>query len=79
MFLFSNSNVQTAYYFIFVVIAAILMLYSTECSITGSCHSFAWMIVGIAFIVFAANIGYGLYTHFALKRNDKEAEAETKA
>lgn len=76
MLLFNNSNIQTAYYFIFVIIAAILMMYSTECSVNGRCNSFSWMIAGIALIIFAAHIGYGLYTHFALKSNEDKAQAQ---
>lgn len=76
MLLFNNSNIQTAYYFIFIIITAILMMYSTECSINGSCNSFSWMIAGIALIIFSAHIGYGLYTHFALKSNEKKQVAK---
>jgi hypothetical protein len=80
--MFNNSWYEVANYVVSVIIVAILMLYSTECSIRGSalmpsCNYFAWVIVAFMIISFVSQIAYGINAHYSLKVTE-DAKASTK-
>jgi len=74
--MYDSSNIQAAFHILLIIVLAILMVYSTECSVNRdmvSCSAFAWVLAAIAVIALIVQIGYGLYTHFMLKRNAERA------
>lgn len=79
MLMFNSDKTQIAFYIMYVLIVAVLMMYGTECSVIGqqklaACSGFAWILVAFVFISFIAHLGYGIYAHVVLKRNDDKSK-----
>jgi hypothetical protein len=76
MLMFDSRGVHVAFHILLMLITAILLVFSAQCSIAGStemssCFAFTWVLVVILTIALLAQIGYGIYVHIALKRNEK--------
>lgn len=70
--MFDSSKVQAAFHIVLIIVLAIVLVFSTECSVNKdmlSCSSFAWILASLVVIALIAQIAYGLYAHFALKKN----------
>ena len=73
--MYNSNKIQAAFFVIAIFITGILMVYGSQCSVAGAeklalCNEFSWILVGIMTLAFAAHIGYGIYAHVALKKND---------
>lgn len=78
--MFNSNGVQIAYYFIVMIIMGILMFYSATCSVLGkkemlSCGMWSWLLVSVLVVALLAQVGYALYVHQALKKNDEKKTA----
>lgn len=65
---FKNSTYEKISYAINIVIMAIVMAYSVQCSVHGSyvmpsCNTFSWVLTGLLIIMFIFNQGSKIYLY----------------